>query len=459
VAELERDDVIYFAPTNVSGIWKVAATGGTATQVTLPDQAKGEISHRWPHVLPGNKALLLSTWTGPGPDERQIVELSLDSGERHALVKGGDTPRYVSPGYLVYGRLDGLFAVPWRPGQRDVNSAVPLTLAESPRLDNEGASAYAVSDTGTLAYLAGGQARLAQRIVWVDRTGKVETLPGPDREYESVAISPDGRQAAVQVYESVVGIWMYDFGRQTLTPFLNTGASSQAAVWTHDGKFIVFRGTRNGFRNLFMKASDGTGAEERLTTKEGAIQTPTSVSPNGEWVIYNEGGLTARGGSGIWKVRLKGDRTPQPILQAGESNGQVSPDGKWLAFTSGDVAVEDLRAAVSGPARGARFRSAAASRPSGRWMGAKLFYNNRQAHGGGYSHVAGVLGRHASRGHQGGIAPVQRQHGVRDCARRPLPADSARPARAASDANRRRDELVQRASLASEVGSSWSGFA
>ena len=241
-----EDDVIYFAPTNVSGILRVPAAGGAATELTHLDRAKGEISHRWPHVLPGGKAILFSVWTGPGPDERQIVQLSVDSGERHTLLKGGDTPRYVSPGYLLYGRLDGLFAVPWRPGQGDASGSVPITLPETPRLENEGGADYGLSSNGTLVYVAGGPARLAQQIVWVDRTGKTERLPGQGREFESVAVAPNGQQAAVQVQESVIGIWLYDFTRQTLTQFLSTGASSQAPVWTHDGQRLIYRGTRNG---------------------------------------------------------------------------------------------------------------------------------------------------------------------------------------------------------------------
>jgi serine/threonine-protein kinase len=324
---------------------KVPASGGRAAEVTHLDRATGEISHRWPHVLPGGKAILFSVWSGPGPDERQIVELSLDSGARRSLVKGGDTPRYVNPGYLLYGRLDGLFAVPWRPGQGDVSGAVPITLPETPRLENEGGADYGVSSNGTLVYVAGGAARLAQQIVWVDRAGKIERLPLPEREFESVAISPDGRYAAVQVQESVIGIWLYDFARQTLTPFLAAGASSQAPQWTPDSKRLVYRGTRNGLRNLFVKSADGTGAEVQITNKENVIHTPTSISPNGEWVIYNESGQVSKGGIALWRVRIDGDRTPQPLLQDGESNGQVSPDGNWLAFQtvpdrSGEVFVQ-----------------------------------------------------------------------------------------------------------------------
>ncbi len=50
--------------------------------------------------------------------------------------------------------------------------------------------------------------------------------------------------------------------------------------------------------------------------------------------MFNEGGPNQPGGTGIWVMRLDGDRTPRPFFQepAGESDGQISPDGRWVAY-------------------------------------------------------------------------------------------------------------------------------
>ncbi|NOT30213.1 MAG: serine/threonine-protein kinase [Planctomycetes bacterium] len=340
------DDTLYFAPTNVSGLWRVPALGGPATELTRLERGSSEISHRWPHVLPDGKTLLFSIWTGPGPDEQHIVRQSLAAGgERHVLVPGGDAARFLSPGYLLYGRLDGLFAVPWVPSQIDLEGAVPLAMPELPREDGEGVSACVLSTGGTLAYLPGGPARRAQRLVWVDRTGVAVPLPLPERDYRSVVISPDGRQVIVQIEEGMVGLWLYDFARQTMTPFATSGGSSQAPVWTPDGKRVIYRGTRAGFRNLFWKSADGTGEEERLTTKADVVQTPTSVSPDGRWLVFDEGG-GAQADTEMWMVPLDGERSPNgsgrtepveghtPLLLVQGTDGQVAPDGKWIAYQS-----------------------------------------------------------------------------------------------------------------------------
>ncbi len=219
----------------------------------------------------------------------------------------------------------------------------PIALSERAREDGEGVSSFALSSGGTLAYLPGLAARRDCRLVWVDRAGQVEPLPLPERDYQSVVISPDGRQAIVQFEEGMAGLWLYDFARRTLTPFATSGGSSQAPVWTPDGKRVIYRGTRAGFRNLFWKAADGTGEEGRLTTKAGVVQTPTSVSPDGEWLVFDE---NASESGEIWLLRLEGEGFPAgsegsepragraPVMLIKGRDGQISPDGKWIAYDS-----------------------------------------------------------------------------------------------------------------------------
>lgn len=164
----------------------------------------------------------------------------------------------------------------------------------------------------------------------------VEPLPLPERNYQSIAPSRDGQRAIVQVDESIVGLWQLDFARATLAPFATSGGSSQAAVWAPDGARVVYRGTRVGLRNLYWKSADGTGEEHRLTEKPDVIQTPTSMSPDGRWLAFNEEGR-GHGGRGVWILPLPPETSEvsgDPTLLADGFNGQFSPDGRWLAFES-----------------------------------------------------------------------------------------------------------------------------
>ena len=324
------DGTIYFAPSNISGLWAVSDAGGAPREVTHLDVANSEVSHRWPQVLPGGTAILFSIWTGPGWDEHQIAVQSLASGARRVLVHGGSSGVYVSAGYLVYARTDALFALPMDLRRLEVGSAAPVALTEQVRDESDEGAHFAVSDTGALIFLAGGAIRLERTLVWVDRAGHAAPLPVPPRHYSEVALSPDDRQVALQIEDGTHGIWIYDVARTTLTPFVVANGSSQAPLWTPDGTRIVYRGTRNGFRNLFSKAVDGTRAEERLTTKAGTSQTPGSWSADGQTLAYTE----TSGAGDIWSLRQ--GEPPQPLVATPDAEGdpRLSPDSRWLAYHS-----------------------------------------------------------------------------------------------------------------------------
>ena len=147
---------------------------------------------------------------------------------------------------------------------------------------------------------------------------------------EQVAIAPDGGSAIVQIIDGSIGLWVIDFARGTLTPLVTTGGSSQAPVWTKDGKRVIYRATRNGVRNLYWKSVDGTGDEERLTTKPGFLHTPSSISADGEWVIFTE--VSPQTGRKQLRLHLTGSREIEPMSEKDpDYAGQVSPDGRWLA--------------------------------------------------------------------------------------------------------------------------------
>ena len=362
------DGSIYFAATTGAGLSKVSADGGSPTEVTTLDRGKGEVRHRWPHVLPGGKAVMFTVWTGgPGWDEGHVYVQRLDTGERTAVVQGNGGGRYVASGHLVYQRHFELFAVPFDLDRLRL-SGPAVRLANGVGLD------HGVSDLGDLVYRPVNPQQYQRRLVWVGRDGGVEPLVAPEREYRNVALSADGRFAVVDVWGGAFSLWIYDFARTTLTPFQTGAGSSQAPRFTPDGNRIVYRGTRAGLRSLWWKTVDGTTDEERLTTGEW-VETPGAWSADGEWLVYTT--IDPVTGVDVWALRAGGDRKPHAVVSTtfNEFDPRFSPDGRWLAYTSDEPGrLEVFVQPFAGPGARSQISTDGGTEPVWSPDGRELFY-------------------------------------------------------------------------------------
>ena len=105
------DDTIIFTPSNNSGLTRVSALGGTVQALT--QLQTGELSHRWPSMLPDGKTLLFSLWNDTGWEPARIAAQRLGEDSRSVVVPaGGGYPRYIrdgdsESGYLVYPEPTG----------------------------------------------------------------------------------------------------------------------------------------------------------------------------------------------------------------------------------------------------------------------------------------------------------------------------------------------------------------
>ena len=257
--------------------------------------------------------------------------LRLDTGERRVLIRGGHTGRFLPSGHLAYYRAGALLAVPFDLAHIEVKGNAPVTVADGvPQNNGTTGAAYAVSTTGVLAYIpALGANQFEQRLVWVDRGGKIEPLAAPARTYSNAALSPDGQHVAVSITSSTSVLWIYDLTRGSLTQLTSEQSSSINPLWRPDGRRVVYRSNKAGIWNLYWRPADGSGAEERLTTSDNS-DTPYSWSLDGKVLAF------AKGSHDIWILPLGGDRKAQPFLQTPSisTSPQFSPDGRWLAYIS-----------------------------------------------------------------------------------------------------------------------------
>jgi eukaryotic-like serine/threonine-protein kinase len=92
--------------------------------------------------------------------------------------------------------------------------------------------------------------------------------------------------------------------------------------------------------NVFSQAANTTGTVDRLTTSPNR-QLPQSISPDGTRLIVQEFVPTGPSLRVLQMDRAAaagGQGQTEPLLQGsfGEDNGEISPDGHWLAYQSNE---------------------------------------------------------------------------------------------------------------------------
>ncbi len=321
----------------VATLFRIPEAGGTPEPLTTLDAESAELAHHaWPHALPGGTAVLFTIMPElESADASRVAVLSLETGEQHIVVRGGYNARYVPTGHLIFARQGALWGVPFDVDQLATTGPEEVVLQGLELNEDYGSMALSVSGDGSLVYVSGtaGTGFYTRFAVWVDREGREEPLPLPPGSYQAPRLSPDGTRLAVVVFErDETALWVYDVVSAAGLR-LTHEANASTPVWTPDGDRVVFDWDVAGTGDLHWVPADGSGEIERLVESE-VKDVATSVTPDGRAVIFSR--LVPGGGAEIWEVPLDGERTPIPLLQGefSRGNGDVSPDGDWLAYRS-----------------------------------------------------------------------------------------------------------------------------
>jgi len=356
-----REGLIVFAPNAPGGFQRVSASGGSPTAITT--SAEPERNGRWPAFLPDGRRFLYVT-------RGQVHVGSLDSPDSWPLGPSQSNAVFAS-GYLLFVRDGTLVAQPFDETRLEmVGNAVPLAEQVG---GSQGRGFFTVSEQGALIYETRAPPGPAQ-LTWFDRQGKPTGVLGEPNSTPNLHLSPDGKSLAVQHREE---LWVYDVPRGVGMRFTTQGSGNREAVWSPDGARLVFNSIRGGRRDLFLKASDGTGREEPLVVSN-VDKYPTSWSADGRSVLYYTLG-DAQTRTDLWIVAVASDREPVPYLKTpfDETRGQFSPDGHWIAYSSNESGRDEVYLA-SFPSAGGRRRVSVTGGIFPRWRrdGRELFYVN-----------------------------------------------------------------------------------
>ncbi|MCY4659109.1 MAG: protein kinase [Acidobacteria bacterium] len=322
------DDVIVFGAA--TGIMRVPAAGGTPVPLTTVDAARGELAHAAPRFLPDGRHFL-------------YLRASSDSDVAGIYLGALDVePAAQNPARLVATRQDAAYAPAAGLGttghllvlQDDRLLAQPfdeerLALAGSPTVVTEGVgafdvfAAFSVSRNGMLAYRG---AEATRSVLWIEPTGQESAAAGMENlnDPENPRLSPDGRRLALIVDDD---LWVFDLEGRPPIRLTFDGGDNASPLWTPDGGRIVYEGDGS----LYSVSADGGGTPEPIGP-QGHFH-PHAWASNGDLIAVEISGERV----GLVEFPAVPDAEARAVFRSPANEGfsaALSPDGRWLAYTS-----------------------------------------------------------------------------------------------------------------------------
>jgi eukaryotic-like serine/threonine-protein kinase len=366
-----NQNVIVFA--NREGLYKVDASGGTPTQILRPDKSRRE-GISYPYFLPDGRHFLY-TLQSSVPDDSGIYIGSLDSNERKRVLSEVSRVAYASPGYLIVTEGDALMAEAFDPEKFELKGKA-FPVVERGFQDGF----FSVSDKGLLGYSNTGFWK--RQLLWLDRTGRRISFLGDPGSYLEPYLSPDNRKIVVtrrDMDRNTSDVWQVDASDGGSSRFTFNSSSSLETgtpVWSPDGRNVVYSLGQGPQIDLFLKPSDGSKKEELFFGNQSR-KWVDDWSRDGRYIVYFEV-MHPSGNYDLWIFPLFGDRKPWPYFQSpfDENHGAISPDGRWMAYTSNETGNSEVYVRTFPDANQGKWQISTSGGDQAQWRrdGKELFY-------------------------------------------------------------------------------------
>jgi hypothetical protein len=370
-ADWGADNQIVYADVTAAGthgLYRVPAHGGSPALITELDGQAEDTYWLTPQSVAGGNAVLCTVAKATPTGVRfQVVVVSVATGERRVLVDEAKHGLYLGDGVLVYWQSESLFATAFDPTRLSVHGPrVPAWdgVHERVRLRSW---AYGAD---TLVYWPA--LRALPRLVWVDRSGKVDPLPLPPAMYGAPRIAPDGQRIAFKRGGEFGDVWVHHLVDGSTAQLTFEGRSG-ALIWTPDGSRLTIALSRGGGSDLMQVRADGTGPSEPVTFSSpffaGFYKQPRSWLSGGRTLLVDVSAQRS-----LWAVPVDGGE-PRAVGTR-RLDGQVSPDERWIAYTSEESGTREVYVAQF-PADHAQWKvSNGGGLPVWARSGRELFYRS-----------------------------------------------------------------------------------
>jgi serine/threonine protein kinase len=353
-----EDGEIFFAPNFNTPLFRISATGGETTQVTSLIEGR-HTSHRWPVLLPDQRHLvyLAVNHNTPASPENELRVVTLD-GKGDRPLRRSVANAAVFRKRLFYLRETTLMAQSFDPGSGTM-AGEPRIVADKIFYDGDTWRAAFSASADVLVYQTSPDVPGAQ-IDLIDFSGQELGQIGDANFFEEIAVSPDGQRLVVSA-GAPADLWVIEINtglqrRLTFAP----GAES-SPTWSHDGKWIYYRAwsAENPSRLMVVPAS-GAGDPRVIFEDPKLFLRPSGVTPDGRNLLLHS--LLGDPEGDVWRFDLSGNGPPIRIIEQprSQSQGDVSPNGRWIAYSSDEsglfeIFVEPFSPGADGPQRTGRW--------------------------------------------------------------------------------------------------------
>ena len=339
-----RNGVIIFAPASHTAIYRVAETGGTPEQITAVNSAI-HTTHRWPRFLPDGDHFLYiaATHAREGPNGRSgtrngIYVSSLDGKENKFLI-ATDADATFASGYLFFLQGDTLMAQPFDPNRAELRGQAIPTVEKVLYDQTIWKVVFDASNDALMAYETGDHVT-GMQYLWYDRAGN-EIGALFDRGYHiEPNFSPDGNRLADSLGMTKGDVWVHDLSRGVSTQVTSDADQNSSPIWSRDGERLFFACKTQHYN---LCSVDLSGARpKQIVLDTGVDIWPIALSADGRFLLYGQGLNIGRARSQLWVYPSGGQ--PFRLLKgdAIEADGQFSPNGHWVVYTSNQTGRDEV---------------------------------------------------------------------------------------------------------------------
>jgi Tol biopolymer transport system component len=336
--------VILYTPQIGSGIWRINPDGTHDEQVTEQYFLPEESSHRWPVFLPDGEHFLFWGGSFANADDDPIswiYEATLDGKERKKLVQTHSNPGYANGELLYLDKRGSLVATKLDTGAARVGEEKRVIADVVGFQASTYWGAFTAAENGTVVYNSSAGSTLSA-LTWFDRAGQDLGQVGEVGVLANPSFSPDDQFVAVDrtdLKARNVDVWINDLKRGTASRFTFDPAEDVSAAWSRDGQAIAYRSAA-GSVTVDVKKFQGTEKEKVVLEQRAKIGRQEFI-PN-SWSADNAQILCTaqfgRGEIGLATVASNGSGDKEFLRgKASYANGQISPDGKWVAYQSNET--------------------------------------------------------------------------------------------------------------------------